>query len=66
MQKFEYKSFSFHNLTNDAIDNKVIKDLNKLGEQGWELISVVPAKCYRHFNDPEYLLTAFFKREIPQ
>jgi len=55
MQKFEYKTLSFHNLTNEEIDQSVVKKLNKLGEQGWELISVVPAKNYHHFDDPDYL-----------
>lgn len=64
MQKFEYRTLSFHNLTDEGIDQNVVKKLNKLGEQGWELISVVPAKNYQHFDDPEYLLTAFFKKEI--
>ncbi len=64
MQKFEYKTLSFHNLTNDEIDKCVVKNLNELGEHGWELVSVVPAKNYQHFDDPEYLLTAFFKKEI--
>ena len=64
MQKFEYRNIWIYNLTDEEIDQGVVKKLNKLGEQGWELISVVPAKNYRHFDDPEYLLTTFFKKEI--
>lgn len=55
---------SFHNLTNNEIDKSVVKEMNSLGLQGWELVSVAPARCQRQFDDPEYLLTAFFKREI--
>jgi hypothetical protein len=44
MQKFEYSTLSFHNLTDEEIDQSVVEKLNKLGEQGWELISVVPEK----------------------
>ncbi len=44
MQKFEYRTLSFHNLTDEEIDQGVVKKLNKLGDQGWELISVVPEK----------------------
>ena len=64
MKKFEYKIFSFHSLAKDEIDSKTLRQLNELGEQGWELVSVAPAKKYSVFDDPEYLLTAFFKREV--
>ena len=51
MQKFEYSTLSFHNLTDEEIDQSVVEKLNKLGEQGWELISVVPAKKLYADND---------------
>lgn len=44
IQKFEYSTLSFHNLTDEEIDQSVVEKLSKLGEQGWELISVVPEK----------------------
>lgn len=48
---------------NDQIDRSVVYKMNKLGGEGWELVCVSPAKQLRQFDNPEYLLTAFFKRE---
>lgn len=64
MKKFEYTTYSFSYLNDNEFKSGDIKELNKLGAQGWEVVSVAPAKQFVQTDDPEYLLVAFLKREL--
>ena len=58
MPKFEYKTLDFPAPACTGMELQ----LNKLGKEGWELVSVCPT------NTSEYglcVVTAFLKREIP-
>lgn len=50
MKKFEYKGIYIKQLTN-------IDDFNKAGEDGWELVSMIPAYANNGYK-------GIFKREI--
>ena len=57
MAKFEYKIVDFPTPACTGMDAQ----LNKLGKEGWELVSICPT------NTSEYglsVITAFLKREI--
>lgn len=59
MTKFEYKALDFPTPACTGMELQ----LNKLGKEGWELISVCPT------NTSEYglaVVTALLKREIPE
>ncbi len=59
MTKFEYKTLDFPTPACTGMELQ----LNKLGKEGWELVSVCPT------NTSEYglaVVTAFLKREIPE
>ena len=58
MKKFEYKSVDCS--LPSGVEG-MVKELNRLGKEGWELVSVSPS------DSSEYglsILTAFLKREI--
>ena len=52
MAKFEYKTIDFSTPACEGMGSK----LNKLGKEGWELVSVCPTGSW--------LISAFLKREI--
>lgn len=57
MAKFEYKTLDFPTPACSGMETQ----MNKLGKEGWELVSVCPKDI------SEYgltIITAFFKREI--
>ncbi|MBQ0123965.1 MAG: DUF4177 domain-containing protein [Bacteroidales bacterium] len=57
MKKFEYKTESFNTPACTGMQSK----LNKLGKEGWELVSVCPTNSYESGLAE---ITAFLKREI--
>ena len=59
MKKFEYKTESFGTPACTGME----KQLNKLGKEGWELVSVCPSDSY---GNGLCMITAFLKREIPE
>lgn len=63
MKKFEYKSYTFAYMEADSIVESDIKELNKLGTQGWEVITIAPVKLWKQVDRPENL-AAILKREI--
>lgn len=57
MKTFEYKTVDFQTPACSGMNSA----MNKLGKEGWELVSVCPT------NSSEYgltTITAFFKREV--
>lgn len=65
MKKFEYKSYTFAYMVGDSIVKADIKELNKLGSQGWEVIAIAPVRLWKQIDHPENLV-AFLKREVEQ
>lgn len=57
MKKFEYTTESFSTPACTGMQSK----LNKLGKEGWELVSVCPSNSYESGLSE---ITAFLKREI--
>ena len=57
MKKYEYRAESFNTPACTGMQSK----LNKLGKEGWELVSVCPTNSYESGLAE---ITAFLKREI--
>ena len=51
MKKFEYREINFSMLTKPHYQVLDIARLNELGDEGWELVSIVSGQC-------------IFKREV--
>lgn len=58
MAKFEYKTLDFPTPACTGMETQ----LNKLGKEGWELVSVCPTDSSGYGMS---VVTAFLKREIP-
>ncbi len=63
MKKFEYKSYTFAYMETDSIVESDIREFNKLGAQGWDVITIAPVKLWKQVDRPENLV-AILKREI--
>lgn len=63
MRKFEYKSYVFAYMEQDSLVESDIKELNKLGADGWEVVAVSPVKLWKQVGRPENLV-AILKREV--
>lgn len=63
MKRFEYRSYTFTYLENGVMVESDIKALNKLGGQGWEVVSIAPTKQWKQVMRPENLV-AILKREM--
>jgi len=61
MKKFEYKieNYRTHGLTTFVLTKDHEEKLNKLGEEGWELVSMHNPKSGRS-------IMAIFKREVQE
>jgi len=59
MKIFEYKHLSCP--LSSGIDG-MMKEVEKLGKQGWELVSVCPTMSSQYYGMEE--ITAFLKKEI--
>ena len=59
MKQFEYKTLDFATPACSGMESK----LNKLGKEGWELVSVCPTDSSQY---GLAIVTAFLKREIPE
>ena len=51
MKKFEYREINFSMLTKPHYQSLDVARLNELGNEGWELVSIVSGQC-------------IFKREV--
>ena len=58
MAKFEYKKIDFPTPACEGIEAQ----LNKLGKEGWELVSVCPTDSSGY---GLAMVTAFLKRQLP-
>ena len=58
MKRFEYKHLSC--ALHSGIDG-MMKEIEKLGKQGWELVSVCPTMSSQYGQEE---ITAFLKKEI--
>ena len=58
MKKFDYKHFSCS--LPSGVDD-MMKQVQKLGKEGWELVSVCPTSSSEYGLD---MVTAFLKKEI--
>lgn len=65
MKKWEYKTFQFNiESSNDSTDksNETDLELAKFGNEGWELVSVMPVAA-RGIGEGTQVAIAYFKRE---
>ena len=58
MKKFDYKTIV---CSAPSEINTILPELQKLGKQGWELVSVCPTSSSEYGID---MVTAFLKKEI--
>ena len=58
MKKFDYKTIV---CSAPSEINNILAELQKLGKQGWELVSVCPTSSSEYGID---MVTAFLKKEI--
>ena len=59
MKKFEYQASCVYGKEDEDIQN----ELNKMGSEGWELVSIDVAKVYK-LTDEQVSIQCVFKREI--
>ena len=59
MKKFEYKVACVYGCDDDSVES----ELNKMGEQGWELVSLQIDKVYNLDNSTTKSIQAVYKRE---
>jgi hypothetical protein len=65
MKRFEYKAFTFAYAEKGSIAESDIKELNKLGAQGWEMAGVVPIKTLKMIGSGwGENVVAMMKREV--
>jgi len=62
MKKFEYITKTLTAKDDDFNDTKLIKEMNKLGQDGWEIVTVYKAPISFSFSNSYYNL--YCKREI--
>ena len=59
MKKFEYKTFG-----SETLDDQTIKKMNKLGEEGWELVNFSSDTVVTPLKNVLTWYQFIFKREI--
>jgi hypothetical protein len=58
MRRWEYSHLEFQS------EEELQREADKLGKEGWELVSVVVDKCTDSDGSSRYYHTGWFKREL--